>query len=421
MSQGLAIKSKEDAHLRIMAARIIAQGRWPYVSTLLFSLRLVETDYDVVPTMAVDAGWRLYYSKEFVLNETPEALATVLLHESLHCLMSHSARFASLDQMSGNSIIWNLAGDCSINEILDQSQMVWTEKVTPVKFSDFVDQGLEPGMLTETSYFKLLKWHEENAGLATELDCGSITDNHNRAYEISKEDKSSPIVKKEQQDIIRDRVAGDILQSTKNRGNLPAGLISWAESYLEPKIDWRRILGTKLRKAIASVAGRRDYSYVRPSRRQSAIKEMGSSIILPAMRQPAPPRVAIVVDTSGSITENDLKQMISEVYGIVKAVGVSSGINVIACDSEAYPPEKLRSNSSIHSMKLTGGGGTDMGEGINAALRIKPSPHIIVVLTDGFTPWPLNKPRNCDTCIAVLTNINSKEDVPAWIYSITIE
>ena len=129
MSQGLAIKSKEDAHLRIMAARIIAQGRWPYVSTLLFSLRLVETDYDVVPTMAVDAGWRLYYSKEFVLNETPEALATVLLHESLHCLMSHSARFASLDQMSGNSIIWNLAGDCSINEILDQSQMVWTSKV----------------------------------------------------------------------------------------------------------------------------------------------------------------------------------------------------------------------------------------------------------------------------------------------------
>ncbi len=421
MSQGLAIKSKEDAHLRIMAARIIAQGRWPYVSTLLFSLRLVETDYDVVPTMAVDAGWRLYYAKEFVLNETPEALATVLLHESLHCLMSHSARFASLDQMSGNSIIWNLAGDCSINEILDDSQMVWTEKVTPVKFSDFVEQGLEPGMLTETSYFKLLKWHEENTALAKKSDCGSIIDNHNRDYEIAKDDSNSPIVKKEQQDIIRDRVAGDVLQSTKNRGNLPAGLVSWAESYLEPKIDWRRILGTKLRKAVASVAGRRDYSYVRPSRRQSAMKEMGSSIILPAMRQPAPPRVAIVVDTSGSITENDLKQMISEVYGIVKAVGVSSGINVIACDSEAYPPEKLSSNSSIDSLKLIGGGGTDMGEGITAALQIKPSPHIIVVLTDGFTPWPISKPRNCDTYIAVLTQMNSKEDVPGWIQTIVIE
>jgi predicted metal-dependent peptidase len=111
-----------------MAARIIAQGRWPYVSTLLFTLRLVETDHDVVPTMAVDAGWRLYYSKEFVLSESPEALATVLLHESMHCLMSHSQRFAALDQISGNPLIWNIAGDCSINEILDESNMVWTEK-----------------------------------------------------------------------------------------------------------------------------------------------------------------------------------------------------------------------------------------------------------------------------------------------------
>ena len=421
MSQTLVSQTKEDARLRIMAARIIAQGRWPYVSTLLFSLRLVETDYEVVPTMAVDAGWRLYYSKEFVLNETPEALATVLLHESLHCLMSHSARFASLDQLSGNSTIWNIAGDCSINEILDESQMVWTEKVSPVKFSHFLEQGLEPGMLTETSYFKLLKWQEENSNAWTILDCGSIIDNRNRDYEIAKDDKNNPIVKKEQQDIVRDRVAADILQSSKNRGNLPAGLVRWAESYLEPKLDWRRILGTKLRKAVASIAGRRDYSYVRPSRRQSAMKQMGSSIVLPAMRQPAPPRVAIVVDTSGSITEDDLKQMISEVFGIVKAVGVSSGINVIACDAIAYPAQKLRSSSSINSLKFKGGGGTDMGEGIKAALLIKPIPHIVVVLTDGYTPWPVEKPRNCETFIAVLTRNETEKEVPNWIQTIVIE
>jgi predicted metal-dependent peptidase len=371
--------------------------------------------------MAVDAGWRLYYSKEFVLSESPEALATVLLHESMHCLMSHSQRFAALDQISGNPLIWNIAGDCSINEILDESNMVWTEKVTPVRFSNYIEQGLEPGMLTETSYFKLLKWSKENKSGWQYQDCGSILDNKSRPYEIPKDDKNTPSVKKDQQDIVRDRVAGDILQASKNRGNISAGLLRWAESYLEPRLDWKRILGTKLRKAVATIAGRRDYSFVRPSRRQSAMKQMGSSIVLPAMRQPAPPRVAIVVDTSGSISENDLKQMIGEVFGIVKAVGVSSGINVIACDAKAFPAQKLRSTNSINSLKLQGGGGTDMGEGIKAALEIKPIPQIVVVLTDGYTPWPDAKPRNCDTFITVLTQKTTKENVPSWIQTVVIE
>jgi hypothetical protein len=46
-----------DARLRIMAARIIAQNRWPYISTLLFSLKIVATDQ--IETMAVDDGWRM--------------------------------------------------------------------------------------------------------------------------------------------------------------------------------------------------------------------------------------------------------------------------------------------------------------------------------------------------------------------------
>jgi hypothetical protein len=32
--------------------------------------------------------------------------------------------------------------------------------------------------------------------------------------------------------------------------------------------------------------------------------------------------------------------------------------------------------------------GTDMGEGINAAVALRPQPSVVVVLTDGRTPWP---------------------------------
>ena len=53
------VEKSQAAKLRIMAARILAQSRWPYVSTLLYSLKFVESDPREIPTMAVDTGWRL--------------------------------------------------------------------------------------------------------------------------------------------------------------------------------------------------------------------------------------------------------------------------------------------------------------------------------------------------------------------------
>jgi hypothetical protein len=68
MLSTLELLNTEEARLRVMAAKIIAQARWPYLSTLIFSLRIVETPD--LPTLAVDAGWRMYYNPAFVLVET---------------------------------------------------------------------------------------------------------------------------------------------------------------------------------------------------------------------------------------------------------------------------------------------------------------------------------------------------------------
>jgi predicted metal-dependent peptidase len=65
-------------------------------------------------------------------------------------------------------------------------------------------------------------------------------------------------------------------------------------------------------------------------------------------------------------------------------------------------------------VKPLGGGGTDMGVGIKAADELTPRHGAIVVLTDGYTPWPTTPPRG--PCIVVL--IGSGGDVasriPAW-------
>jgi predicted metal-dependent peptidase len=417
-------ENSEDAKLRIMAARIIAQMRWPYISSVLFNLRLVETNSPELPTMAVDAGWRLYYSPEFVMKESPESLATVLIHECMHCLMSHNERFVNFAENERNPFLWNVCADCAINQILDDAKMPWTDSITPVRYADYEDTGMNSTQITETAYALLMKWVEENKSSSdfrfTPEDCGSVANGIPRTYELDRRHGEAPSMDIEQQKSSLDRVAGAVLYGSTDRGDIPAGLLRWAEEHLDPQVNWRKQLGVSLRRAVASIAGRRDYSYMRPSRRQEAMRLIGSSVLLPSLRQPAPPRVSIVVDTSGSIGDDDLRKFIGEIAGIVKAVGFMGGVKVIPCDAIAYAPQTFRNSNQLGNLTLQGGGGTDMREGIQAAVEARQKPDVIVVVTDGFTPWPASKPLNCEHFIVVLTSDSASHEVPDWMRTVVI-
>jgi predicted metal-dependent peptidase len=358
------------------------------------------------------------------MSEAPEALATVLLHESLHCLMAHNERFANLAEPEKDPHIWNLCGDCAINHVLDDAEMPWTENVTPVRYSNYEDTGIESRMITETSYAQIMNWRDETGAQEdprfTPPDCGSAAGGALREYELDKNDENSPSFNSEQKTGIRDQVAGEILIRGNSRGDMPGGLLRWAQDHLEPQIDWRKQLGTSLRKAVATVAGRQDYSYMRPSRRQEAMRLIGSPVLLPSLRQPSPPRVSVVVDTSGSISDLDLRMYLGEISGIIKAVGISGGVQVIACDVEAQPAQTFKSAGRLDEVALVGGGGTDMRKGIEASLSSRPKPDVVVVITDGLTPWPEEKPKSCDFFTAVLTSSQEIESVPNWMRTVLI-
>lgn len=421
---------REHARLKVLAARITLDTQWPYLASLCYSLRLVEVEPSDVPTMAVDDGWRMYYNPYFVDTLSVEELATVVLHECMHCILQHGRRWHDIMHLESDvnmqdnqeyfHTLWNIAGDCSINETLHEMDVVWSAESPPLRFAHFKKYGLHPDQITETAFFKLVETCLPAKQVPTDCDCGSVSDGSPREYEIADDDEVSPSADRDQQDRVLDTVAGEISKA-KDRGNVPSALSRWAEQYLDPKIDWRRQLAVNLRRAIASVAGRRDYSYVRPSRRQSAMNLAGSTVILPAMRQPAPPRVAIVADTSGSINSEELNQFIAEISGMVRAVGISQGIYVIPCDAQAHSVIRIKSQAALGTIEFLGGGGTDMGAGIAAAAQLNPKPHIVVVLTDGYTPWPAQKPRGIEYVIAALTDKSTPSSVPSWIHTVIVE
>ena len=410
-----------DARLRVMAARVIAQRRWPYASSVLFNFKLVQVGDGSVSTMAVDSGWRLYYAPEFVCGQSPEALATVLLHECLHCMHQHGPRFEVLSRPRWEHPTWNVAGDAAINQTLDEERMPWPA-VTAVRYGDLARYGVAPGMTTEAAFFAILGYREQHPDQPDPQheDCGSVIGGGPRDYELPAADPDAPSVRSDQQAMVRDKAAQDVIAHARDRGSVPAGLLRWAEGLLRPKVGWREALASRLRRDLAMVAGRRDYTYTRPSRRQEAMRMAGSQAILPAMRQPAPPRVACILDTSGSIEGTQLRDFLAEVAGITQASGIAGGVGVICCDAEAYPLQRIRNSSDAAGIRLEGGGGTDMGAGIAAAAALRPTPHIIVVFTDGYTPWPAKPPRGIDTTIVVLTDDDERESVPTWCRTIIL-
>jgi len=136
--------------------------------------------------------------------------------------------------------------------------------------------------------------------------------------------------------------------------------------------------------------------------------------VLPRLRQPMP-RVAIVVDTSGSMGDDELAAALAEVTGVLRAVGIGGNrISVLACDAAVHAVSRVRSVSDV---TLAGGGGTDMRVGINAALAVAEPPHFVVVLTDGYTPWPERMPS---TVRLIAGLIGPAPEPPAWITAVRI-
>jgi predicted metal-dependent peptidase len=156
---------------------------------------------------------------------------------------------------------------------------------------------------------------------------------------------------------------------------------------------------------MAQIMGKTDYTYRRFGRRST------ETVLRPAMIS-FRPHVAVVIDTSGSIGQAELTHALSETRQVIKSL--NAPISVIACDAQAHVTSRVFDPRSI---KLVGGGGTDMRVGIETATKLKPRPNVIVTITDGLTPWPDRTPPAHH--ITILTSQSGSK--PAFGKTITLD
>ncbi|MEU6655614.1 VWA-like domain-containing protein [Streptomyces sp. NPDC046900] len=398
---------------KLLAARLHAVKVRPYLADALFALHVVEDRS--VPTMAVDAYWRCYVSPGFVARTPVEELAGVWVHEVSHLLRDHHGRgerYAREQEEDGpgERLRRNIAADFEINDDIYGDGL-------PQPFGAVRPSllRLPDGLLME-EYLRTASM----AGLAADLawlDCGSGADGHGRPWELGPDGAHG--LSRQQRDAVRFRVAEGI----KGRpGDAPDGWRRWADEAFHPPQPWRQLLGAAVRSAAGAPGVGEDHSYRRPSRRSAGVPR----VLLPSLRR-TPPRVCIVIDTSGSVSDAELGSALLEVAAISRAVGGRRDlVSVISCDAAAGVAVPL---CRAENLELVGGGGTDLRAGFARALRSRPRPDVIVALTDGQTPWPSAQPP-CRTvvglfprpaCAADEENPDYVPDTPpSWARVVTI-
>jgi len=378
---------------QVAAARLWAVTRMPYLASALFA-----ADVRAAPasaTIGVDRAWRVLADPAVAAGLEVADLGRLLLHLVTHLLRDHADRADAAAVTDRDR--WNRCVDAEVNDDLPDGLIPPAAPDLPA------DLGCAPHHLAEH--------YLANAGAgARRWDCGPGADGR-PANPVD----ATPGLDRAAAGLLRLAVAADVTRAGQVPGSVPSGWLRWADTLLPARLDWRRVLAGQVRAAVAAVAGSVDYSYRRPARRGAAVLP----VILPTLVRPVP-EVAVVCDTSGSMSETLLGRALAEVGGILSRAGLPAGsLRVLAVDTAVHAVRRVSRPAQV---VLAGGGGTDMGAGIAAAAALRPRPSVVIVLTDGWTPWPPAPPRGIRVVVGLLATSGAPAPAgPPWARSVLID
>lgn len=190
----------------------------------------------------------------------------------------------------------------------------------------------------------------------------------------------------------------------KGNDNIPDFAKRMIQKQPEPLIDWKKILNNFLQEQI------NDYSFSPPDKRYS-----DSDLFLPDFNEKdyLPKDILFMVDTSGSINDDNLSTVYSEIRGAIEQFNGKILGQLGFFDCNVTEPIPFTSVDDLIKIIPYGGGGTDFFV-IFDYIRQKRSndlPASIVIFTDGFAAFP-NESEAMG--IPTLWIINNEESSPPF-------
>ena len=433
--------TREESAL-IFSARAFMQSGAVFEAALVAPMKVLVTEDDQhTPYAFTNAMRHMWLVRSMLEWIDAKRLAFIIAHEALHAALGDAVRLNSPEVVRP---IASIATDLRINGILMQriqqrasnltdtgfkfidmqgalDMLSSTQPHTPAKQPDKANPSLpitgfgDPSLCeesVESIYVRLLAAlppekqqqvsrmgaqdvHPQAKAAPDEGDSESDKDG-------GQNESDDPGSATAQREMAARLAAAAIAEQThqRSRGRAVDDFTSrFVGDNLKAEVDWR----AKLLRLIGKPLARDDYSMRRPNRRA-----LLRGVITASLRSEEVKRLAVVCDTSGSVSNVELQKQAAEVASIVGRARVKE-VQVAFVDPSVRATQVFKRGQKI-TFKPAGGGGTDFCPGIEWAEDLKPD--AIIYFTDGYGRFPDRAPRVPMIWVAVGRHTISDGDFP---------
>jgi predicted metal-dependent peptidase len=305
--------------------------------------------------------------------------AYMIGHAVIHHALRHAKRMAQMKRQDATFVpwIWNLAADAVVNDALDRVPVMQRPR-NMVDMAALIELIPDARLCSLEQLYRKIKdalpSDRVPKAWATMVHSDLVPDNGDASGDAAGESAQT----------LDDERWNERLK--KAFGRYPAGLERILGQLPKVKTPWERVL----RSHVARHVGTRSVTDPsRPHRRWLALepemREAGMTLpVMPGSLPRPKARIAVAIDTSGSVSKDLLARFIAEICGIMRQMHV--GVRVITIDADVQQIEDFTDPAKLLGFMPKGGGGTAFAPALDAAADYEPT--VLVYLTDLEGPAP---------------------------------
>lgn len=357
-----------------------------FISTILFNLKF---SWDASIPTACTNGLDLRINPDFFMPLGPEERVFLLAHEAWHVAFQHMLRLNK--EKEDNFGVWNQATDHYINIMLINSgykmikgglasheyhdQQVWSsDKI----FRDLMDDPNKQDPNFEPDF-----------GTSNTGDQPTDKDGNKMSQDAVQRKIEDIVVKAS----VQSKMAGD------TPGTIPGDIEILLDALLNPKLPWNVILQNYM-----NSYAKEDFSWRKPNRRT-----LSQDIYLPSLYSESLGHIAVAVDTSCSVTDEQFQAFRTEIVNIQSQYQPET-LTVCDFDTKIHHIHKLCKGEDASGINFSGRGGTNMHPVFEHYNKPENKPKVLIMFSDMECSPITDKPEYDVIWVRLPTNYGFKPD-----------